>query len=89
MILRNALAASGLALSALLISVPAMAQGYCVAAVNDARVDANGIPATHSTPAEHTATSNSHVSGANAPQYWFCGSGPNGNCRPEASSAGI
>jgi hypothetical protein len=42
------LSVSGLALSAFLAGVPALAQ--------DNRVDANGMPTTHSTPAEHAAT---------------------------------
>lgn len=55
----NALAVSGLALSAFLIGVPAMAQD---------RVDANGMPTTHSTPEEHAQTAglNDQVAGANA-----------------------
>jgi hypothetical protein len=44
----NALAVSGLAFSTFLVGVPALAQ--------DNRVDANGMPTTHSTPAEHAAT---------------------------------
>ena len=54
------LAASGLALAAFLAGAPAMAQAD--------RVDANGMPTTHSTPAEHAATAdlNSSVAGANA-----------------------
>ena len=43
----NTLAVSGLALSAFLVCVPALAQD---------RVDANGMPTTHSTPAEQAAT---------------------------------
>ena len=55
----NALAVSGLALSAFLVGVPALAQD---------RVDANGMPTTHSTPAEHAQTEglNAQVSGSNA-----------------------
>ena len=52
--------ASGLALIAFLAGVPALAQGE--------RVDANGMPTTHSTPEEHAATAdlNNQVSNANA-----------------------
>jgi hypothetical protein len=46
----NLLAVSGLALSAFLIAAPAMAQ--------QDRVDANGMPTTHSTPAEAAQTDN-------------------------------
>jgi hypothetical protein len=55
----NTIAVSGLALSAFLIGVPALAQD---------RVDANGMPTTHSTPEEHAQTEglNAQVSGANA-----------------------
>lgn len=51
--------AGGLALSAFLAGVPALAQGE--------RVDANGMPTTHSTPAEQAATAdlNNAVSSAN------------------------
>ena len=50
---------SGLALSAFLAGVPALAQAD--------RVDANGMPTTHSTPQEHadTANLNSQISNAN------------------------
>jgi len=44
----SALAVSTVALSAFLAGVPALAQ--------DARVDAGGMPTTHSTPEEHAAT---------------------------------
>ena len=44
----SALAVSTLALSAFLAGVPALAQ--------DNRVDAGGMPTTHSTPDEHAAT---------------------------------
>ena len=58
---RNKLAVSSVALSAFLIASPCavMAQG---------RVDANGMPTDHSTPAEHAATAdlNNRISGANA-----------------------
>jgi hypothetical protein len=55
----NTMAVSGLALSAFLMGVPALAQD---------RVDANGMPTTHSTPDEHAQTEglNAQVSGANA-----------------------
>jgi hypothetical protein len=48
-------ATSGLALSAFLLAAPALAQGSYPAPNGD-RVDANGMPTTHSTPAEHAAT---------------------------------
>ena len=58
---RNKLVVSSVALSAFLIGSPCavMAQG---------RVDANGMPTDHSTPAEHAATAdlNNQISGANA-----------------------
>jgi hypothetical protein len=53
--LRILAAASGLALSAFLISSPAGAQGSYPAPGGD-RVDANGMPTTHSTPQEHAQT---------------------------------
>ena len=55
-------AASGLALSAFLMSSPAGAQGSYPAPGGD-RVDANGMPTTHSTPQEkaQTADLNSQV----------------------------
>ena len=58
---RHLLAASGFALAAFL-AVPAIAQS------NGERVDANGLPTTHSTPAEQAATAglNNSVAGANA-----------------------
>lgn len=60
-------AVSFIALSAFLIAAPSMAQDNSVPTANGSRVDANGMPTTHSTPAEHAATSdlNSQVSGAN------------------------
>src|SRR5258708_31882121 len=48
-------AASGLALCAFLIASPAFAQGSYPTPGGD-RVDANGMPTTHSTPAEHAQT---------------------------------
>ena len=53
-------AASGLAFSSFLIAAPAFAQS--------ARVDANGMPTTHSTPAEQaeTAAINNQVAAGNA-----------------------
>ena len=54
--LRIMAAASGLALSAFLISSPAGAQGSYPTPSGD-RVDANGMPTTHSTPAEKAQTS--------------------------------
>lgn len=53
--LRILAAASGLALSAFLISSPAGAQGSYPAPSGD-RVDANGMPTTHSTPQEQAQT---------------------------------
>ena len=54
------MAASGLVLGAFLAAAPVLAQGE--------RVDANGMPTTHSTPAEQAATANlnNRVSAANA-----------------------
>jgi hypothetical protein len=78
--LRLLAAASGLVLSAFLISSPAGAQGSYPTPSGD-RVDANGMPTTHSTPEEkaQTATINNQVGvtdspapasgGANDPQY--------------------
>jgi hypothetical protein len=55
----NLLAASGLALSAFLIAVPAMAQqDNSYPTPSGDRVDANGMPTTHSTPAEAAQTNN-------------------------------
>lgn len=48
-------AASGLALSAFLMTSPAFAQASGTPATTGG-VDANGMPTTHSTPAEHAAT---------------------------------
>ena len=53
--LRILAATSGLALSAFLISSPAGAQSSYPAPGGD-RVDANGMPTTHSTPQEHAQT---------------------------------
>lgn len=60
-------AASGLALCAALAGSPASAQGSYPAPSGD-RVDANGMPTTHSTPAERaeTATINNDVAAHNA-----------------------
>jgi hypothetical protein len=57
-------AASGLAFSSMLIVSPVVAQ----TALSDERVDANGMPTTHSTPAEKadTAAINNQVAAANA-----------------------
>jgi hypothetical protein len=59
-------AASGLAFCSFLIVSPVVAQS----AANGERVDANGMPAAHSTPAEkaQTATINNQVAAANAAQ---------------------
>jgi hypothetical protein len=54
--LRVLAAASGLAMSAFLISSPAGAQGSYPTPSGD-RVDANGMPTTHSTPQEQAQTS--------------------------------
>jgi hypothetical protein len=55
----NLLAVSGLALSAFLIAAPAMAQqDNSFPAPSGDRVDANGMPTTHSTPAEAAQTGN-------------------------------
>jgi len=64
--LHSLAAVSGLALSAFLIA-PAFAQGSYPAPGGD-RVDANGMPTTHSTPAEQaqTAEINGHVAANNA-----------------------
>jgi hypothetical protein len=64
--LRNSLAASCLALSTFLIAASAMAQDNSVPAAG-ARMDANGMPTDHSTPAEHATTAglNGQVSGDN------------------------
>jgi hypothetical protein len=64
--LHNLAAASGLALSAFLIA-PAFAQGSYPTPNGD-RVDANGMPTTHSTPAEQaqTAEINGQVAANNA-----------------------
>jgi hypothetical protein len=48
-------AASGIALSAFLVTSPAFAQGSYPTPSGD-RVDANGMPTTHSTPAEQAET---------------------------------
>jgi hypothetical protein len=65
--LRSYLAVSGFALSMFLIAAPAMAQDNSMPTTSGARVDANGMPTTHSTPAEHAATAdlNNQVSDAN------------------------
>ena len=53
----SALAVSSLALTAFLAGVPALAQ--------DNRVDAGGMPTTHSTPQEHTDTADLNATVAN------------------------
>lgn len=65
---RNLLAASGLALAAFLIAQPAMAQSKSTPGPSDERVDANGMPTTHSTPEEQAATArlNTQVTESNA-----------------------
>ena len=52
----NFLAASGLALAAFLMARPATAQSNSMPAPSGDRVDANGMPTTHSTPQEQAAT---------------------------------
>ena len=47
---RHLLAASGFALAAFLAAVPVLAQDNSMPAANGDRVDANGMPTTHSTP---------------------------------------
>jgi hypothetical protein len=63
--LRILAAASGFALSAFLISSPAGAQGSYPAPGGD-RVDANGMPTTHSTPQEQAQTNNLNSQVANS-----------------------
>jgi len=64
---RNLLAASGLVLAALLAQ-PALAQNNSMPAQSGDRVDANGMPTTHSTPEEQaqTADLNAQVTQSNA-----------------------
>ena len=64
---RNLLAASGLVLAALLAQ-PALAQSNSMQAQSGDRVDANGMPTTHSTPEEQaqTADLNAQVTQSNA-----------------------
>ena len=64
--LRVLAAASGLAMSAFLISSPAGAQGSYPTPSGD-RVDANGMPTTHSTPAEQAQTQGLNEAEATAP----------------------
>ena len=55
----NLLAVSGLALSAFLFAAPALAQqDNSYPTLSGDRVDANGMPTTHSTPAEAAQTDN-------------------------------
>jgi len=65
---RNLLAASGLTLAALLMTAPAMAQSNSMPAPSGERLDANGMPTTHSTPQEQaeTADLNAQVTQSNA-----------------------
>lgn len=64
----NLLAVSGLALSAFLIAVPAMAQqANSYPTPLGGRVDANGMPTTHSTPAEQAQTEGLNEQEATAP----------------------
>lgn len=65
---RNLLAASAVTLAAFLMIPPAMAQSNSMPAPSGERVDANGMPTTHSTPQEQaqTANLNSQVSQSNA-----------------------
>ena len=64
----NFLAASGLALAAFLMAQPATAQSNSMPAPSGDRVDANGMPTTHSTPQEQaqTADLNAQVTQSNA-----------------------
>jgi len=64
----NLLATSGFALAAFLMVQPAMAQSNSMPAQSGERVDANGMPTTHSTPAEQaeTARLNAGVTQSNA-----------------------
>jgi multidrug efflux pump subunit AcrA (membrane-fusion protein) len=69
----NLLAASGFALSAFLMAPPAMAQqnSYPSSSSTTAsgdRVDANGMPTTHSTPAEQSQTADLNDQAASAAQ---------------------
>ena len=61
------LLAAGTVLSAFVIAAPTMAQNSYPTGNGD-RVDANGMPTTHSTPAEHAATAdlNAQISNNNA-----------------------
>ena len=65
---RNLLAASGFTLAAFLMIPPAMAQSNSMPAQSGDRVDANGMPTTHSTPEEQaqTADLNAQVTESNA-----------------------
>ena len=64
----NFLATSGLALAAFLMVQPAIAQSNSMPAPSGDRVDANGMPTTHSTPQEQaqTADLNAQVTQSNA-----------------------
>jgi hypothetical protein len=64
----NLLAASGFALAAFLMVQPALAQSNSMPAPEGDRVDANGMPTTHSTPEEQaeTARLNAQVTQSNA-----------------------
>lgn len=60
-------AVSGLALSAFLIAVPALAQqDNSYSTPSGDHVDANGMPTTHSTPAEQAQTANLNGQAANS-----------------------
>jgi hypothetical protein len=61
---RHVLAVSSLALSLFALAVPGIAQNN---SGSGERVDANGLPTTHSTPAEHAATAdlNNQISAGN------------------------
>jgi hypothetical protein len=63
----NVLAVSGLALSAFLIAAPAMAQQNSLPTPSGDRVDANGMPTTHSTPEEHAQTAGLNDQAASTP----------------------
>lgn len=65
----NMLAVSGFALSAFLIAAPAMAQeANSYPTPSGDRVDANGMPTTHSTPQEQAQTANLNDQAADSAQ---------------------
>lgn len=66
--LRSKLALGSVVFGAFLTIAPVLAQSNSRLAGNGERVDTNGMPTTHSTPAEQAATAglNNQISGANA-----------------------